>query len=38
MEFLGSGQFFSSDIACGDYRSKAAEFARSLKMPAMAAL
>jgi flavodoxin len=38
MEFLGSGQFFSSDIACGDYRPKAAEFVRSLKMPAMAAL
>jgi flavodoxin len=38
MEFLGSGQFFSSDIACGDYRSKAAEFVRSLKMPAVAAL
>jgi flavodoxin len=38
MEFMGSGQFFSGDIACGDYRSKAAEFVKSLKMPVMAAL
>lgn len=38
MEFVASGQFFSSDIACGDYRSKAAGFVRSLNIPAMAAL
>jgi flavodoxin len=38
MEFVGSGQFLSGEIACGDYRSKASEFVRSLKMPAMAAL
>ena len=38
MEFVGSGQFLSGEIACGDYKSKAAEFVRSLKMPAMAAL